>query len=369
MDFPVWKRAIIHIDMDAFFAAVEQRDNPSLRGKPVIVGGSPEGRGVVSTCSYEARRFGVRSAMAAAHAKKLCPSGIFLKPNFEKYSKASRDIMAILKQHTDKIEPVSLDEAYLDVTHHRLGLQDPVTVASLIKQNIHAVTHLTASAGVAAFLFIAKIASDMNKPDGLTVVYPGQEMEFLKDLSLRKIPGIGPVFEKELHACGLKTCGDVAEKSLGYLTGRFGKMGYFLFERSHGRDDREVISNWESKQYSAEETFPQDTTDLVFLKTRLRVLASEVYEGLKESGRYGKTVTVKVKYYDFELITRSKTLNRSIASSAELYELVWQLLKEKTLAGKRPVRLLGVGISKLDTVSGASREQSLFDFINQGKTV
>ncbi len=238
--FASWPRKIIHIDMDAFFAAVEQRDRPDLKGKPVIVGGDPNSRGVVSTASYEARKFGVHSAMASSRAKKLCPQGVFVRPHFEKYTEASRAIMTILKQHTDLMEVVSVDEAYLDVTRHKLGIQDPVMAASLIKQTIQAVTHLTASAGVAPNFFLAKIASDFKKPDGLTVVAPEEIPDFLENLPVRKIPGVGPVTEKELHALGFKTCGELALAKKTFLISHFGKTGYFLYERAHGRDSREI---------------------------------------------------------------------------------------------------------------------------------
>jgi len=345
---PSWRRKIIHIDMDAFFAAVEQRDRPELRGKPVIIGGDPASRSVVSTASYEARKFGVHSAMPASQARRLCPQGIFIHPNFEKYSAASAIVMDILARHTDLVEAVSIDEAYLDVTRHRLGLEDPVMIATLIKQNIFAVTQLTASAGVASNLFLAKVASDMNKPDGLTVVLPGQETAFLRGLSVRKIPGVGPVTEKELTAIGIRTCGELADHDVADLTKHFGKMGLFLAERAQGYDDREVEPYTEPKQYSTEETFAQDVLDTDWMLMKLRRYSAEVYEGLKESGRMGRTVVLKVKYHDFELITRSRTLAQPPADAEEIYRVASDLLIKKTLAGKKAVRLLGIGIAGLD---------------------
>lgn len=341
-----WSRKIIHIDMDAFFAAVEQRDNPEYRGKPVIISGDPAGRSVVSTASYEARKFGVRSAMPSAQAKKLCPQGIFVRPNFEKYQTASRTVMAILRQHTDLVEPVSIDEAYLDVTRHRFGLEDPVVIASLIKQNIAAVTRLTASAGVAPNFFLAKIASDFKKPDGLTVIRENEVEGFLKDLPVRKIPGVGPVAEKELHALGLKTCGDLTGKSKNFLIEHFGKWGFTLFERAQGRDDRQVEPNTPAKQYSSEETFPTDILDKKFLRLKLEDYARDIFEGLKQQGQKGRTVVLKLKYHDFESITRSKTLS-FYPGPDEIYKTAAELLEAKTEAGKRPVRLLGLGISGL----------------------
>ena len=357
-----WSRKIIHVDMDAFFAAVEQRDNPEYRGKPLIVGGDPFGRGVVCTASYEARKLGVRSAMPSGQARKLCPQGIFIRPNFEKYQIASRTVMAILRQHTGLVEPVSIDEAYLDVTQHRFGLEDPVVIASLIKQNIHAVTHLTASAGVAPNFFLAKIASDFKKPDGLTVIRENEIENFLNTLPVRKIPGVGPVAEKELHALNIKTCGDLAEKNKTYLVEKFGKWGLTLFDRARGRDDREVEPNMPAKQYSSEETFPSDILDKRFLRLKLEEYARNIFEGLKQQGQKGRTVVLKVKYHDFEQITRSKTLD-SFPGPEEIFRTAADLLESKTEAGRRPIRLLGLGVSGLweETEITAGKQKDLFE--------
>ncbi len=359
--FDAWPRKIIHIDMDAYYAAIEVRDRPHLKGKPVVIG-NPNGRSVVSTASYEARKFGIHSAMSAALAKKLCPSAIFLRPNFEKYTAASRTIMGILRQHTDLMEPMSLDEAYLDVTKHKLGIEDPVMIAKLIKQNILAVTKLTASAGVAPNLFLAKIASDFQKPDGLTVIPPESIGNFLENLPVRKIPGVGPVTEKELLKLGIKTCGDLALKDISYLMKHFGKTGVWLHERAHGRDEREVEPNIPSKQSSCEETFERDMKDKNFLKSKLRDYAVEVFTSLKKEGRMGKTVTLKVKYFDFELITRSKTLPRFPSDWTEIYETGAALLDSKTRAGEKAIRLLGLGISGLEDLTETPfRQMELFE--------
>jgi DNA polymerase IV len=355
-----WPKKIIHIDMDAYYAAIEIRDRPHLKGQPVVIG-NPNSRSVVSTASYEARKYGIHSAMSAAQAKKLCPHAVFLKPNFEKYTAASRVIMGILRQHTELMEPVSLDEAYLDVTKHRLGIEDPVMIAKLIKQNILAVTKLTASAGVAPNLFLAKIASDFKKPDGLTVIKPAEVGTFLENLPVRKIPGVGPVTEKELVKLGIKTCGDLALKDLSYLMKHFGKTGVFLHARAHGRDEREVEPNVLSKQSSCEETFERDMKDKNFLKSKLRDYAREVFTSLKKEGRMGKTVTLKVKYFDFELITRSKTLARAPEEWTEIYEVGASLLDTKTKAGSKAVRLLGLGVSGLEDISETPfRQMELF---------
>ncbi len=356
-----WKKKIIHIDMDAFFAAVEQRDNPQYRGKPLIVGGDPFGRGVVSTASYEARKFGVRSAMPSAQARKLCPQGIFIRPHFEKYQLVSRTLRAIFRQHTDWVEPLSLDEAYLDVTRHRFGLEDPVMIASMIKQNITAVTRLTASAGVAPNLFLAKVASDFQKPDGLTVVKPAEVETFLENLPVRKIPGVGPVGEKELQDLGIKTCGQLALKSKAFLIERFGKWGHALYDRARGVDEREVEPDAPAKQFSEEETFSADVLDKKFLKLKLQEYAGNIFEGLKERGQKGRTIVLKVKYHDFEQITRSKTLDR-FPGVEEIYRTAAELLDLKTEAGKKPVRLLGLGISGLteETEFSPTKQKDLF---------
>ena len=339
------ERNIIHIDMDAFFASVEQRDNPEFRGKPVVVGGDPSGRGVVAAASYEARTFGIRSAMPSATARRLCPKVIFLKPDFKKYHAVSEMVFSILRQHTELVEPVSLDEAYLDVTRHRFGIKDAAVIASLLKQNIFAVTRLTASAGVAPNMFLAKIASELKKPDGLTVIRPNEVKNFLRELSVRKIPGVGPVTEKELDEIGIRTCADILKTNKTLFLKKFGKWGTALYERAEGRDDREVQPHWESKQISTEQTFLRDTKNVESLKEKLREFSAEIFGYLKEGGRAARTVTLKVKYFDFELITRSRTLPRAVSSPEEIYHVVSELLENKTRAGEKPVRLLGVGVS------------------------
>lgn len=357
-------KKIIHIDMDAFYASVEQRDHPEYQGKPVVVGGDPFGRGVVSTASYEARQFGIHSAMPAARVRQLCPQAIFVRPNFEKYKAVSTTIMEILKQHTNLVEPVSLDEAYLDVSRHRLGMDDPVLIASLIKQTIYAVTKLTASAGVAPNLFLAKMASDLNKPNGLTVVPEKEVRQFLENLPVRKIPGIGPVTEAALQRMNIRTCGELAQVELAVLVQKFGKWGKVLYDRARGVDEREVEPHWIPKQYSTEETFPQDVRDKEFLKSKLREFAEDVFGHLRRQGRMGRTVTIKVKYFDFESITRSKTLEHFPSDGEEIYLVACDLLEHKTQAGLKPIRLLGIGISGLEDwgeSAPAFKEKNLFN--------
>ncbi|MBU9888443.1 MAG: DNA polymerase IV [Candidatus Omnitrophica bacterium] len=342
-----WPKKFIHIDMDAFFAAVEQRDHPEYRGKPVIVGGDPRSRGVVSTCSYEARAFGVHSAMPAAQAKRLCPEGVFLRPRFEKYSEVSGTVMSILRKYTPLVEQVSLDEAYLDVSENLLKLEDPVALARLVKQHICGATRLTASAGVAPAMFLAKIASDMNKPDGLTVVTSEKVLEFLKDLPVRKLPGVGPKTESTLGRLGLRTCGDLWEAGESRLIAKLGKWGAGLYRMARGQEEREVNPHWERRQLSAEETFPRDIRDLAWLQEKLAALAVRVHRELQEEGNEGKTVVLKVKYHDFEQITRSRTLKAPPRDWQALHRIACSLLEEKTSAGRKPVRLLGLGISGL----------------------
>lgn len=352
-----WPRKIIHLDMDAFFAAVEMRDNPDLRGKPVIVGGDPKSRGVVSTCSYEARKFGVHSAMSSAQAFRLCPEGIFVRPHFEKYSKASDTIHSIFHKYTDLVESVSLDEAYLDVTVNKLNMDDPAALAGLIKQHILAATKLTASAGVSVNLFLAKVASDLEKPNGLTVIGPERIESLMFDLPVRKIPGVGPKTEKQLHALKIKTCGDIQRMGLRKLTAHFGNSGPWLLERARGESEREVEPFQERKQISVETTFQKDILKIEQLEKVIEEFSQEVFHDLTENAKQGTTVTLKVKYHDFEQITRSRTLRKPIQSAAQISETACELLYGKTLAGKKTVRLIGIGVSGFDAKPVSSNSQ------------
>jgi len=337
-----------------------------LRGKPVIVGGKPDGRGVVSTASYEARMYGIRSAMSAAQAKRLCQHGIFLRPDFEKYKAASDMIQSIFKNYTAVIESTSLDEAYLDITKNKLNLEDPVLLAQMIQQNIYAVTKLTASVGVATNKFIAKIASDIKKPVGLTVVPPEHVESFLRFLPVIKIPGIGPVTEKEIHKHGIKTVGELARLSKQKLCDLFGSWGGGIYDRAHGIDDSPVAPAGESKQISSEETFEQDIIQLPPMEGKIAELSESVAAQLKERNIKARTIMLKVKYADFTLNTRSKTLSVATDSTSTIQQVTVRLLHEKTKAGKRPIRLLGVGVSNLvlakEHVIKEERELELFNF-------
>lgn len=348
-------RKILHVDMDAFYAAVEQRDRPEIRDKPVIVGGNPEGRGVVSTASYEARKFGIHSAMPAAQAKRLCPHAIFLRPDFEKYESVSRKIHSVLQKYTLKIEPAGLDEAYLDVTENLLRLEDPAELARLIKQHLKAATELTASAGVAPNKFLAKTASDTHKPDGLTVIRPGEVQEFLDSLPVRKMPGVGPVTEQKLSEMGTLTCRELRSRSLEELVRHFGKFGADLYEMARGVDESPVVVEYAPKQIGSEETFDRDIVDTAVLEGEIASLAEIVEARLKEEKISGRTVTLKVKYDDFTVITRSKTLDHAVRGADDIREEACRLLREKTEAGRRKIRLLGVSVSHFE---GAQREPS-----------
>ena len=337
-------RKIIHIDMDAFYAAVEQRDNPDLRGKPVVVGGDPHSRGVVSTCSYEARTFGIHSAMPARQAYKLCPHAIFVRPRFAAYKEVSRQIRAIFHEYTDLVEPLSLDEAFLDVTENKKGIPSATRIACDIKNRIRRVTRLTASAGVSYNKFLAKVASDMNKPNGLTVVPPGQGEQFVAALPIRKFFGVGAVTEKKMLSLGIKTGEDLKKWTEEELTRHFGKAGAHYFNIVRGIDNRPVEPSRIRKSLGKEVTLGQDIDDWGQMLDILDQLSAGVAEQLQRYGERGCTITVKVKYHDFRLVTRSVTLPAPINSHSEIMAEVPELLR-KTDAGRIKVRLLGISIS------------------------
>ncbi|QSH40456.1 DNA polymerase IV [Lentisphaerota bacterium ZTH] len=338
-------RKIIHIDMDAFYAAVEQRDNPELRGKAVIVGGDPEKRGVVSTCSYEARKFGVHSALPGKTAKRLCPHAVFLPVNMKKYKAVSQQIRQIFSEFTDKIEPLSLDEAFLDVTENKFKCPSATILALKIKERISQVTGLTASAGVSFNKFLAKVASDMNKPDGLTVITPAEAEAFLEDLPIEKFFGIGKVTAARLKSMGISRGRDLKHFELGDLIERFGsKSGEYYYNIVRGHDEREVESEWERKSLGRETTFQEDISDLRQIHKVIYELSEEVSGLLKRYGLQGRTVTVKVRYEDFKTVTRSQSFSNPINELEFIFSTSLELLS-KTEAGKRKVRLLGVTLS------------------------
>jgi len=339
-------RKIIHIDMDAFYASVEQRDNPALKGLPVIVGGDAEKRGVVSAASYEARVFGVHSAMPTSQARRLCPQGIFLPVRMRRYREISEQILAILKEYTPLIEPLSLDESFLDVTGSEKLFGPPIKIAREIKRRIYEATGLTASAGIAPNKFLAKIASDLKKPDGLVEIQPEEVQDFLQDLPIAKLWGVGKATEEVLKAMGILTAGQLAGYPPQAIEKRLGKFGLDLIALSRGEDDRPVILSSETKSISQEETFTPDLHDLETIKKVLLDQAERVGWELRKQRLKGHTVHLKVRYPDFNLITRSATLSFSTDQGIEIYQTVLNLL-DRTEALKKGARLLGVGVSNL----------------------
>ena len=339
-------RKIIHIDMDAFFASVEIRDDPGLRGKPVIVGGMPGTRGVVCTCSYEARKFGVHSGMPATRARELCPRGIFLKPRFEAYSAVSKQIRRIFADYTDLVEPLSLDEAYLDVTENKRGIPYAYRTAKEIRRRIFQETGgLTASAGVSFNMFLAKIASDLRKPDGLTVILPEYADRLLTSLPVGKFYGIGRVTEKRMNELGIRTGGDLKALSPEFLQREFGKAGIFYYGIVRGIDPRQVTPVWERKSLGAEETFESDVTDQVFLYEVLRKQAEDISLELKKRRLAGRTVTLKIRYHDFRTVTRSRT-GAEYLDDPERIASELRVLLMASDAGRIPVRLIGATVSR-----------------------
>jgi DNA polymerase-4 len=342
------KKKIIHFDMDCFFAAVEIRDHPEFNGKPLIVGGSPNSRGVVSTCSYEARKYGIHSAMASVHAYKLCPQAIFIRGNFEKYREVSKQIREIFKRYTDLIEPLSLDEAYLDVTGHELYATE---IAKKLKEEIKREVGLTGSAGVAPNKLVAKIASDMHKPDGLTVVRPHQVLHFMGLLSLRKINGIGPVTEKKLLNHQLKFCSDIWKFPLDELEDVLGsRLGAWLYKRSRGIDERPVVTTHVRKSLGTEDTFPKDLIKMEDIEREIERIAKELSQHLQKRNLQGRTLTLKVKYFDFKIVTRSFSFSEATHHSEFIRQTARELL-QKTEAGKKSIRLLGISMHNLSQFS------------------
>ncbi len=350
-------RKIIHIDMDAFYASVEQRDNPELQGKAIAVGGS-EIRGVVTTCSYEARKYGVRSAMPGLTAKKKCPHIIFIKPRFDVYRSVSKQVMDILRDYTELVEPMSLDEAYLDVTDNKKEISSATKVAEEIKARIKSELDLTASAGVSVNKFLAKVASDMDKPDGLYVIPPGRTEQFINTLVIEKVPGIGRVTAKKMHELGIGTCADLKKYDKVELNKLFGKTGGYFYDIVHGEYNNPVKPHRIRKSVSSERTFDKDITDVKDMIERLEKITGSVVNYLEKKDIKGKTVTLKIKYGDFENRTRSKSIGEFISSFDEIFPVVKELLVHPEPPVK-PVRLLGVGLSALNIQSKDENDNQL----------
>ncbi len=340
-------RKIIHIDMDAFFAAVEVRDNPQYRGKPLIVGGDPNSRGVVATCSYEARKYGIHSAMASAVAYRLCPHAIFVHGRYEVYSQISKQIKSIFDEYSHLVEPVSIDEAYLDVTYNKKGMKSATLIAKDIKQRIFQETGLTASAGVSYNMFLAKIASDMDKPDGLVVIPPDKAKQVLEELPIGKFYGIGKVTEKKMQMLGIHTGKDLKEQTLEELIRHFGKAGKYYYYIVRGIDKREITTERDIKSIGNENTFAKDIDDMQEMKEYLSKCAAKIEERLRKHNVAGRTITLKIKYPDFYQATRSRTLQNSTQEKEVIITTVYSLLEE-TLVKKCSVRLLGISISNLE---------------------
>jgi DNA polymerase-4 len=354
------QRKIIHVDMDAFYASVEQMDNPDLRGKPVAVGGN-EIRGVVSAASYEARKFGVRSALSGALAKKYCPELIFVRPRFDRYKEISQKIRKIFHDYTDLVEPLSLDEAYLDVTHNKKGNPSASLIAQEIRLRILNEVGLSASAGISVNKFIAKVASDINKPNGQKTVPPDEVIPFLEDLPIRKFYGVGKVTTEKMYQLGIFTGLDLKSKPIEFLEKHFGKSGAFYFNVVRGIHNSEVKPNRITKSVAAEHTFDENLTSEIFMQERLETIAAELERRLKKHKIAGKTVTLKIKYSDFTQQTRSKTLPYFISDKSLLFDTVKELLFQERM--KDSVRLLGISLSNLNTeIKKTIVVQLKFDF-------
>ena len=355
---PAEPRRILHCDMDCFYAAIHQRDDPALAGKPVIIGGSPDRRGVVAAASYEVRRFGVRSAMPSSQARRLCPHAIFLRPDFPRYREESKTIFEIFRSFTEVVQPVSIDEAYLDVTEQAALWGSATAIATAVRARVRAERGLTVSVGVGPNRLIAKIASDRNKPDGLTVVPPARVLDFLAPLEVRKLQGVGPATERILQdELGVRTVRELRAISEATLVRRFGRFGETLFRYARGIDERPVLTETERKSLSSECTYDQDLVGLQAMDEEIDRQARGVAEALARRGLAGATIQIKVRYDDFTTVTRSTTLAAPTDDGALISELGRELLR-RTQAAARPVRLLGVGVAKL-TEDGEPRQLAL----------
>lgn len=339
-------RKIIHIDMDAFYASVEQLDNPDLLGKPVAVGGSSK-RGVVAAASYEARKYGVRSAMSSVIAKDLCPELIFIKPRFERYRGISDRVRSVFYKYTDLVEPLSLDEAYLDVTENKTGNPSATLIAKAIRDEIREKTGLTASAGISVNKFMAKIASDIRKPDGQTTIPPEEVIPFLENLDVKKFYGVGKVTREKLYLLGIFTGKDLKEKSLEFLEENFGKNGKHFYNIVRGIQKSEVKPHRIQKSLASEHTFTENISSEVFMTEHLEEIAEDVENRLRKRNLKGRTVTLKIRYNDFSIHTRSKTFTEYLDSKEEILATVKELLYQSPL--KTSVRLLGISISNLNS--------------------
>ncbi len=362
------ERYILHVDMDAFFASVEQREHPEYRGKPLIVGADPKGgkgRGVVSTCSYEAREYGVHSAMPVSQAYHLCPHAVFVPPRGELYEWVSQQIFAIFEQFTDLVEPLSIDEAFLDVTGSVRLFGDAVSIARQIKQRVREEQHLTCSIGVAPNKYLAKIASELEKPDGLVVVEADKIREFLHPLDISYLWGAGEKTQQVLRKMGINTIGDLAEFPLWVLRDKLGALGEHFYRLAHGMDDRQVVVHSDVKSVSNEHTFEKDTSDPEVIRKQLILLTEKVGYRLRKKGLKGRTIHFKLRYDDFNTITRAQTITTPTDRTQEILDIVLHLFEQNYLPGRK-VRLTGVGVSGFDPKHNAQR--SIFETIDARQT-
>jgi DNA polymerase-4 len=356
---PTTPRKILHVDMDAFYASVEQRDRPELRGQPVVVAWSEEARGVVLAASYEAREFGVRSAMPAVRARRLCPDAVFVRPSFDRYVEVSRQVREIFQRHTELVEPLSLDEAYLDVTQELTGIPTATETARTIREEIRVETQLTASAGVAPNKFLAKIASDWNKPDGLFVIRPHQVDEFLKPLPVSRLPGVGKATGKLLNERSVRTVDDLRRFQREELAAMFGRFGERLWELCRGIDESPVVAHRKAKSISSEQTFASDLS-LQEVTDYLLAAAQSVWEQVTKKNRIGRTITVKLRTSDFRTATRRTTPLKTPQSASELAELARELAAKFAFEEKARYRLAGVGLSNFVDEEGEEEQKALF---------
>lgn len=359
------KRKIIHIDMDAFYASVEQRDNPEFRGHPLVVGGRPESRGVVAACSYEARKFGIHSAMPCSKAARLCQNLIFTRPRLDRYREVSIQIMSIFRKYTDIIEPLSLDEAFLDVTSNSLQQPSATIIANQIREDIYSQLGLTSSAGVSFNKFIAKVASDINKPNGITIVPPDRAIEFIANLPIGKFFGVGKVTEKKMFKLGILKGEDLRKYSEDALTFHFGKSGGFLYDIVRGIDNRPVEPRKGRKSIGSETTLSKDTKDLPEINAILSSIADKVGNALSKKKCGGYTLTLKIRYHDFVTISRSHTAKVPLYNSTDILNILPRLLLSCD-AGDKKVRLLGLSLSKL-VEEDSGPKQLLLPFVSMLK--
>jgi DNA polymerase-4 len=352
-------RKIIHVDMDAFYASVEQRDDPQLRGKPVIVAWKGN-RSVVCAASYEARRFGVHSAMPAVRAERLCPAAVFIAPDFTRYRAVSRSVREIFKRHTDLIEPLSLDEAYLDVSENKTGLPTATLVARTIREQIRQELNLTASAGVAPNKFLAKLASDWKKPDGLFVIQPAEVDAFLLPLPVGRLPGVGTVNEEKLAKLGIKTVGELRRLELSALEHEFGRYGVRLYELARGIDENEVVPDRPTQSISVEDTFEKDVL-LLETEPMIRRLAEKLWSASRKESRTARTVVLKLKTSEFKILTRSHTPDSPPSSCEELTDIALKLRDRVELGARQRYRLVGIGLGNFCEAEETTAQPALFE--------